>query len=663
MSPEQLSGNSIDHRTDIYSLGMVFYEMATGETPDLTQRLARASSARLANPAISEKLDRIISRCLEPDPGKRYASVAQLLQAFRTQPEPIATHALSRRTWSYAAAGLAVIALVALFTLKQRPGGVPPLTQGKYIAVLPFAVKGSEATLKLYSQGITDALAARLFTLEDVHTVSQAAVERADLTQPVEKIARQVGANVIADGIVEARDGALVVHSRLIGITQHKTLSEDTFSGDASALLEIENSIYKQIAATLGARVVAKPAIDNLTAHPTRNPEAYDLYLQGREVLKEKRNAEGAAEALAFFEKACAKDFSFALAWTGVADASLQIYRAKREGFWAAKALDAARHAASNGNDLPEVHFTLGSVYTATGKNAEAVEELKRALALDPNSDNGYLRLGRAYLATGQSEAALGALRKAVDLNPYYWYNHDQLGLAFYRMGRNKEALAEFKNAADLNPNNATEYNRIGATYFRMGRLQDSIEQFKKVIKLQPSADAYTNLGTAYFDLARYREAIVNFKKAAQMNNKNALYMSNLADAYKQAGQGDEAAKANAEAIRLAYQQLQVNPQDSATMGELAMCYAHQGELEKAAEFARRARSIDAADNQLMYDEAAIDALGGKSQQALLALRQAFENGYSVEEAKTDSDLKLLRDLPEYRRLVENYARPAETRR
>ncbi len=516
------------------------------------------------------------------------------------------------------------------------------------MAVLPFKALGTDADLFTYSQGIQEAIAGRLVTLNGVHPVSEAAIERADIKQPVEAIARQVGANVIVDGTIQERDGNVQVHSVIRNVETHKTLAYDTFSGTAVA---IEDNIYREVAAALGG----SPAATDAQALPTQNPEAYDLYLRGRELLKNQRDEQGTTAALDLFQGATEKDPRFTLAWTGIADASLQMYRLKRDGFWATKALDAVSRAGHDTSNVPEVHFTLGSIYTATGKNAQAIEQLKQALALAPNSDDGYIRLGRAYLATGDSAPAVKALQKAVDLNPYYWYNHDQLGRAFLITGRNENALKEFRTASELDPGNAAEYNRIGATYWRMNRWEDCVEEWKKVIKLKPSADAYTNLGTAYFALGRYREAIADFKKAVQINNTHVLYILNLADAYRQAGQQNEAAKTYDAAIAQAYRQLQVNPHDATIMGYLAICYAKRGDAENARTFIEHARQIDKADNQLMYDEAVIDVLAGNKEQALQPLRGAVENGYSMEEAKIDPDLKPLRSTAGFLELVKKF--------
>ena len=142
------------------------------------------------------------------------------------------------------------------------------------------------------------------------------------------------------------------------------------------------------------------------------------------------------------FEQAIDKDPNFALAYTGLADSSLHMYGESKEGIWAQKATLAAQQAERLSNNLPEVHLSLGSVYSTTGKNTQAIAELKRALELAPNSDEAYRSLGDAYSRSGQSDEAIAAYQKAVAANPYYWSNHIALGNAYFRLGDNAKSAA-----------------------------------------------------------------------------------------------------------------------------------------------------------------------------------------------------------------------------
>ncbi|PYV61111.1 MAG: hypothetical protein DMG97_44190, partial [Acidobacteria bacterium] len=128
------------------------------------------------------------------------------------------------------------------------------------------------------------------------------------------------------------------------------------------------------------------------------------------------------------FEGALHNDAGFALAYTGLADADLRLYKSSKDPLYAEKAVAAAQKSAGLNPNLPEVHLSLGSVYNATGKTAEAVVELQKALALSPNSDEAYRRLGDAYRAGGHKAEAVSAYQNAVNANPYYWSNHNTLG-------------------------------------------------------------------------------------------------------------------------------------------------------------------------------------------------------------------------------------------
>ncbi len=677
MSPEQVEGKPADRRSDIYSLGLILYEMATGDLPfkhdsalqTMLQRVTgTARSPKLLNPAISNELAAIILRCLERDSARRYQSVHDLLADVRHVEEDVRHAALpanlsgpeglkppGSRKWLYAAAATIVcaalgIAVYAYFHLARGSLQHPPAS-GKYIAVLPFHVVGDTSNLKYDAEGIQEAISSRLFSISSVHPISPVALQTVDLTQPLASIAQKVGANLVVHGSIQGEGDHISVTANIQNVELHKWVWSKSFSGVQQDLLTIEDEIGTDVIHALDVKPTEAER-DRTPGQPTQNIEAYDLYLKGRDLLKNRGNDKNTTAALELFEQACAKDPSFALAWTGVADASLKMYSLQHESFWAEKALAAARQAKRDNDALPEVHFSLGSVYTQTGKNAEAVGEIQRALQLEPNSDDGYVRLGRAYLATGRTDAALAALKKAVELNPYYWYNHDQLGKAYYKTGRNADALTEFKRVAELDPRNASVHNAMGIIYFRQSLWRKSIPEFQKVIALRPTSDAYTNLGTAYFFIGRYSEAIPIFEKAVEIDPNKVLLIGNLADAYRQAGQREKAQAAYDRAIERGYEQLEVNPRDAATLGNLALYYARKGGAAKALAVIAQARSIDGADNQLMYDEAVVDALAGHTQDALAALKRALDNGYSVQEARQDPDLATVRALPECQALL-----------
>lgn len=151
---------------------------------------------------------------------------------------------------------------------------------------------------------------------------------------------------------------------------------------------------------------------------------------------------------------------------------------------------------------LPEVHFSLGSSYAATGQLTQAISELKRAQELAPNSDEGYRRLGSAYLAAGQKEQAIRALEKAVEMNPYYWVNPNALGGAYFTIGEFAKAIKSYQQVIQLEPQNQIGFANWGSVYVNMGRFQESIDPLETAMKLDPEPMVISNLGTCYFYFA-----------------------------------------------------------------------------------------------------------------------------------------------------------------
>jgi tetratricopeptide (TPR) repeat protein len=468
----------------------------------------------------------------------------------------------------------------------------------------------------------------------------------------LEKVARSLGANMIVDGTVQAFGEKLKIIVNLSDASTGRRVWSKEYAGVPSDLLALEDQIHVEMVKALDLR----PGNEELalsTAHPTENIDAYDQYLKGRNLLRGQQDIKNAEEAIKFFERALAKDPQFALAYTGVADASVLIFRDKNDGFWAQKALVAAQRAQSLNDKLPEVHYSLGSVYNNTGRFNEATAVLKQAIALSPSSDEGYRRLGDVYRAAGMKEDAVNAYQKAIEANPYYWVNHNALGSALLRAGNNDAALKAFQRVTELEPENRVGYDNMANVYLRQSKYPEAIPLLQKAASLQPYFKTYSNLGVAYFFLKRYGEAAQTFEKAVEMNPNDELTMGNLADAYRWNG---DSAKANAtydKAIALAYKKLQVNARDTSTLEGLALYYGKKGDSAQALQFIHRARAIDKTSNSLIYSEAVVQSLAGHSKEALAALREALQKGYGAEEAKGDPELKNINTLPEFAKVIQ----------
>ena len=696
MSPEQAMGGELDQRSDLFAVGLIFYELLTGKVPykaetgiaSLMKRTQeRAVPVFEVDNTVPRALSTIVSKCLERDPNQRFQSAMDLmrqLEAWQGNPNitpsalveaaPPAPRSVQisltlpgRRGWLWFAAVAAVLILpFAIPQVRHRifpsssstisgERGIPDISKGKFVAVLPLKVIGDENSLRYVADGLVDALSAKMFQLQEVHVASSSAVEKvAAEQQSVEKTARALGVNLILEGMVQGNADKLRVTLNLENVADNHRVWTKEFSGVPQDLLTLEDEIYGDLVEALNL----KPTNDELArsgVHPTENTAAYDLYLKGRNALRGTQGVRDTQAALKFLEEALKQDPNFALAYTGVADANLRLYRDTNDSLYAQKAIAAAQQAEQLSPNLPEVHLALGSAYDTSGRSAEAIRELKTALQLAPNSDDAYRRMGDALRASGKKEEAIAAYQSAVNANPYYWYNHDTLGSAYFRYGNTEKALEEYQRVTELAPDNAVGYQNTGAVYFRLGEYEKSIPFYQKALEIEPHASIYSNLGTAYFFLRRYDEAVKMFEKAVESNPKDEQLLGNLADTYRASGNMQQAIATYDKAIGLAYQQLQVNPRSADVMGDLALYYAKKGDSKNAQQYIRQARAITPADLQLLYSEVEVNAITGQTEHAMRSLQEALQKGYSAEEAQRDPELDKLKSLPEFSKLMNQY--------
>ena len=706
MSPEQVEGKQVDSRTDLYSFGLVFYEMVCGEVPfagDSTwqvmyQRVKDAPrNVKQVNPNVPDNVADMIMHCLERDPAARYQSAKEIIADIDAHRGPEMSVSSMYRMPQQSGGGSAAGSRSVQITLPEKPpvwlfvaGGVlllgglffaipttrhlvikppaetevvnpdavkglPPLSQGKYVAVLPFRVIGSDTSIGYVAEGLGEALSAKLFQLKGVHVASSDDTGKTDTKAPLPEVAKKLGANMLVTGMVQGSTNELRITVKLNNVAENKVVWNEEFSGLPADLLTIEDKIYGRLADALEANVSPGDILAG-TAHPTDNVDAYDSYLRGNNALRGPLNAKSIQTAIDYFNAALHKDPKFAKAYAGLADASLRMYEENKDSFWTEKALNAAKQAQALNDKLPEVHFSLGTIYAATGQTAQAITELKRAQELAPNSDEGYRRLGNAYLAAGQKEQAIRALEKAVELNPYLWVNLNALGGAYLNTGDYEKALKYYQQVTQVEPQNQIGFANLGSVYISMGRYEESIAPLETAMKLDPQPVVISNLGTSYFYLHRYADAVKQFEKAVQLNPSDETMMGNLADGYRAAGQVERAKATYDRAIALAFKALNVNPRSATTMGSLALYYAKKGDMGQATAWIQRARGLDPSSVELIQTSAEVHALSGKPEDAIADLKKGLQHGLTTSSIESDPELDALRQRTDYQALMNQFA-------
>lgn len=676
MSPEQVECGTIDGRTDIYSFGLMLYEMVTGDLPfqgnSLQLMLGRVQSMprnpTLLNAKLPPYLAGIIMRCLEKDLARRYQSFSAILDDLEHEQFTPAGKAPSRgrvRRWSTKVVTLitGVVLVLALISVRYAPflrsirvslGNSSNQAGDKRIAVVPFRVVGTDEKLNGVAIGVAEAVNARLFKVKGLTVSSLAATATANASAPPEKLSRDLGANLLLLGtLTGGADDKISIDLRLWDAGENRLTWTDQVPGVTGDVLALEDEVFAKVSKAL----YVNPDLE-LIAHPTENVGAYDLYLRAQSIMREAKDVKQVQSAIDLYQQAGQADPRFALAFAGLADAQIQMYQKEKDANWANQAVASARHAAELNPQLPEVHFSLGSAYSIIGHTVEAVDQLKQAIQLMPNSDDGYRRLGGVYASSGKMSEAIDSYQKAIKINPYYWMNYNRLGTAYYSSGDYQNAVAAFRKVTELEPDNGYGYGNLGGSLLLAGKFQEAVPPLQRALEIAPTPSRYSNLGTAYFYLGRYDVAISLFEKAVQSAPASWMYMGNLGDAYRLSGKRDLALSVYDKAIALGKKDLQVNQRNAMTLGGLGLWCAKRGQIDEGIRLTRAARTIDQNSVDLLYFEAQVDTLAKDFPGALSALQAAFEKGLSSAIALAEPDLQSLRSNPDFQKLVQKFSHP-----
>lgn len=444
MSPEQIRGEDIDHRSDIFSLGIVLYELATAHLPFLGEFEAALSysilneqpaSVASVRPDAPKELERIISRCLEKDRAKRYQNADEIVTDLKKAQLELTggTKAIVKRfRLPYAIAAALVLALIVAVWL-FLPSSHPTGSNSKTIAVLPFANMNGNFEEEFFSDGITDDILTQLAKIADLNVISRTSVMQYKGTKKtIREIGKELNAGVVLEGSVRRAGDQIRIIAQLIDAENDRHLWAETYDREYKQVLAIQSEIARNISTALHAQLSPKE-IAKLKAPLEANTAAYSLFLQGRYFVN-RRDAANTAKGIAFYQRALAIDSTDARLWAALSEAYVQVANTISEDNTdlLAKAREAALRAIALDDNSAEGHRVLALILTTNDWNwQEADREFKRALAIEPGNAHIITQMSLLSAALGKFDESIALSQKAIALDPILDANYFALAFTY----------------------------------------------------------------------------------------------------------------------------------------------------------------------------------------------------------------------------------------
>jgi serine/threonine protein kinase len=560
MSPEQARGEAVDYRTDIWSLGVVLYEMLTGELPfkgEYEQALIHSilndqrQSVAKVRKDLPQELDRIVGKAMAKDAADRYQHARDLeteLKTLRKRLEKEKAEKKSARPPSlkrkllYAASGLlvllAILFLAKITVLKERQKPIDSL------AVLPFQNLSADPEQEYFSDGMTDALIAELSKIKALRVISRTSVMRYKKTEkPLPQIARELNVTAIIEGSVLRAQDEVRITAQLIRAAPEKHLWANSFTKNYKKILALQGEVAQAIAKEINVTMTAEERQQLGSSRPV-DPEAHEAYLKGRFFIN-KFNEADIRKGIVYFEQAVAKDPSFASAYTGLAEGYDEL---------------ASMGRMPNKEALPKIR-TLAL----------------KALSIDKSLAEGYAFIGDVEFYDWNWQAAEEDFKRAIELDPNYVTGHAYYAFYLLLMKRYDEALAEGQRARDIDPLSTIANGVLTQIFWHTQQYDRAVGQARDILGMDPNSDfGYFYLGQSYLAKKMYPEAIAHYRKAIELGD--FISLSPLAAAYVLSGNVMKA------------REILADPRTTnLPFSLIAVIYASLGEKEHALELLKKA--------------------------------------------------------------------------
>jgi TolB-like protein len=498
MSPEQVQGRPLDARSDLFSLGVVLYEMLAGKRPFRGRTAPETLTAILREepPDLSEankntppSLERIVRRCLEKEPVRRFQSARDVVSDLEAlaglldakPPAPMSAAGVFLHRHRAALAGAAVVAVLTAsgFLFWQTRGA--PVPVGKRVAVLPFENLTGDSEQAYLADGIHEALITDLSRLSGFSRViaRPSVLAYRKIEQPLAEIGRKLGVDTLVTGSVLRAAGKLRVTAHLIDAATEEQVWSDSYDREPRDVLSLQNEIVRAIAAK--AKLVLTPAeTARLASARPVSPEAYEAYLKGKFQLN-KMSPEGFEKGLAYLNQAAEMDPSNPLPQAALALAYARIGHDRFPDYFTRARAAAAKAEALGGEPLAEMYQALGMAKLYSDWDyAAAANDFRRAMELNPSLGDPHRDYSWYLHLTGHHTEALAEMKRAQELEPLTPLFAADRGWQLWWDGRNDEALSEARKSLEIDPKFAYGRSVVGYVLAEKGKFDEAIAEHRK---------------------------------------------------------------------------------------------------------------------------------------------------------------------------------------
>ncbi|HEY0757755.1 MAG TPA: protein kinase [Acidisarcina sp.] len=689
MAPEQIQGEQVDHRADIWAVGVLGAEMLSGVHPFKRDNLAAVAYGITYDPPRPvtegpEKLQQIIYKCLSKDPALRYQSCEELLADLRPlraqYPEgagganpawegetgewkPASTQrralrqsiraasgerpaAVWRRLWWIPASlvALAALAVVLPSTRERLVGAVLSPTE-KHIAVLPFDNVGGDPVNEALAGGLMDSMTGALSNLDSdqksLWVVPSSVVRGQHVTDPAAAL-KALGANLVVKGSVSHFGRGVMLTANLINTRTLRQIGAASASSPDGDVASLQREVVVQLGRMLNVSVNHGELAG---ASGGSGPAGYDLYLEALSYMQRFDKPGNLDRAIGRLQTAVGQDSRFALAYATMGEAYRLKFEADHNDRWLQLALSNCEQAIRLNPLLPGAYVTLGDIHAVTGHPELASDEFQHALSLDDRNPAAISGLAWSYEQAGHLDQAEAEYRKAITLRPGDWYSNDRLALFYDRHGRYDEAIAQMKEAIQLTSDNRNAYYNLGAFYLEAGdpaHYPDAEAALKRSLELSPSYPAYGNLALLYLREKRYAEAAVIAQKALAINDRDVLPWSYSELAYRWLRQDSQAANALAHMKSLAEAAVKLNPEDAESQSWLGLALARQGLGSSALAHLQTAVAMAPSNQQVLVNSIEAYVMIGDESSAQRLIEQAKQSRISLADLDIDPSMGAL---------------------